>query len=213
MFDDRVPVKPVPDEAPADETPVDAVVPEQAIESAPLVPVSPAISTARGLMPLILIGALTALIALLALQWPTTPPADAGVEYVPHIGRIVRAIEGKSVRGLPGMLVDLSIYGVLLATLVCVLLTLRRGRRDWLGVIVVTGLLGMAYTAGMVLYIGPMVAACGFTLIVFGALVAWIATGDTGDTTADAPREDDSILLPETGKADHDSTITSHTSA
>lgn len=127
----------------------------------------------RGLMALVLIGIVLVVVALLALRWPLLGQDAIPYDYGTHPERL--AVAGNGPRGAAGLLIDLSVYVIVLAALIMALRTLRTGKRQWLGALVITGLLGLAYVIGMVLYIGPMVSGCGFSLIVFGALVAWIA--------------------------------------
>jgi hypothetical protein len=161
----------VPVDIPAQETP------DQAVPNA-----------LRGLMVIVLIGAVIALIALLVLQWPIIKQAGPPAEYGPQFQRIL--VVGESSRGIVGAIVDVSVYVMLIAAVIFAFRTLRTGKREWLSGLIVVGLLGLAYVTGMVLYIGPMVGACGFSLIIFGGLVAWIASSPTDEpdtTQEDAP--------------------------
>jgi hypothetical protein len=165
------PIVPVPAEMPAQESP------DQAVPNA-----------LRGLMVIVLIGAAIALIALLILQWPIVKQAGPPADYGPQFQRIL--VVGESSRGIVGAIVDVSVYIMLIAAVIFAVRTLRTGKREWLSGLIVVGLLGLAYVTGMVLYIGPMVGACGFSLIIFGGLVAWIASspGDEPEAThEDAP--------------------------
>jgi hypothetical protein len=149
---------------------------------------SPARDTAlpealRGLMLIVLIGVFIALVALLVLQWPIVKQAGPPADYGPQFQRILAV--GESSRGIVGAIVDISVYAMLIAAVFFAVQTLRTGNRDSLSPLIVVGLLGLAYVTGMVLYIGPMVGACGFSLIIFGGLVAWIASNpeDEPNTT------------------------------
>ncbi|MFN8419053.1 MAG: hypothetical protein U0528_07395 [Anaerolineae bacterium] len=127
----------------------------------------------RGLMIIALLGIGLVVAALLLLRWPVLGQDSIPYDYGTHPERL--AVAGNGPRGAAGLLIDLSVYVIVLAAAVMALRTLRTGQRQWVGGLVIAGLLGLAYVIGMVLYIGPMVSACGFSLIVFGALVAWIA--------------------------------------
>jgi hypothetical protein len=133
----------------------------------------------RGLMVIVLIGASVVLLALLGLQWPIIKEPGPPAGYGPQFERILAV--GESSRGWFGAVVDISVYAVLIAIIVFAVRTLLSGTRQWLGGLMVAGMLGMAYVAGMVLYIGPMVGACGFSLVVFAGLVAWIVAGADDD--------------------------------
>ena len=142
----------------------------------------------RGLMVIVLLGAALSLIALLVFQWPIVKQAGPPADYGPQYQRIL--VMGESSRGIVGAIVDVSVYVMLLAAVIFAVRTLRTGKREWLSGVIVVGLLGLAYVTGMVLYIGPMVGACGFSLIIFGGLVAWIASNpgdEPGTTQDDAP--------------------------
>ncbi|MBX3081341.1 MAG: hypothetical protein KF716_06870 [Anaerolineae bacterium] len=141
----------------------------------------------RGLMIIVLIGTAIVLVALLLLQWPIVKQAGPPADYGPQFQRIL--VVGESSRGIVGAIVDVSVYAMLIAAIVLAVRTLRTGRRDWLSPLIVVGLLGLAYVTGMVLYIGPMVGACGFSLIIFGGLVGWIAS-NPGDEPSATPNEE-----------------------
>lgn len=160
----------------------------------------------RSMMPVVLVGVALALVALLGLRWPTSPAFDA--DYGPQFQRIVRGLAGESPRGIAGVLVDSSVYVLIVVAIVLAGLTMVRGQREFLGTLVVTGLLGVAYCAGMVLYVGPMVATSAFMLISLASLMTWLATGtdesvDEGvDEGADADVEADAdkIAMLQLGK-------------
>lgn len=137
---------------------------------------------ARGMMGVVLMGVAVVLGAMLLMRWPIIATPEVPPDFGPQFQRVARGLTGENPRGIVGVIVDLSIYAILIAAVLMAVRTLRTGKRDWLGGVVVAGLLGMAYVTGMVLYIGPMVSACGFSLIVFGGLVAWLA--------ANAPAEE-----------------------
>ena len=53
-------------------------------------------------------------------------------------------------------------------------------RWPWIGLLIV-GLLGTAYTAGMVLYNGPLIATPGYLLVLIGALLAVLSGQPAGN--------------------------------
>jgi hypothetical protein len=140
----------------------------------------------RSMMPVVLVGVALALVALLGLRWPTSAAFDA--DYGPQFLRIVRGLAGDSPRGIAGVVVDSSVYVLIVVAIVLAGLTIVRGQREFLGTLVVTGLLGVAYCTGMVLYVGPMVATSAFMIVSLASLMTWLATGaseDADDTVAD----------------------------
>jgi hypothetical protein len=173
--------------------PLSAVRPDDPVVGAPIVvvPETPDLLTAaasRGMMALVLVGVAVVLLALLIMRWPVVGKADAPPEFGPQFQRVLAGLGGESQRGIAGVVVDLSVYAILIGVVLMALRTLRTGKRDWLGGLIVAGLLGMAYVTGMVLYIGPMISACGFSLIVFGGVVAWLAA-NTPESEAAPPVE------------------------
>jgi hypothetical protein len=139
------------------------------------------IDAARGMMGIVLVGVAVVLVAMLLMRWPVIATPEVPPDFGPQFQRVLGGLSGENPRGIVGVIVDLSIYAILSVAVLMAVRTLRTGKHDWLGGVIVAGLLGMAYVAGMVLYIGPMVSACGFSLIVFGGLVAWLAANAPAD--------------------------------
>jgi hypothetical protein len=134
----------------------------------------------RYLMPLVLIGLSVVMFALALLRWPAGPDADGPGLH--HLSRIL----GPAADGGPDILrrlVDFMIYPVVLTGVGLLLVVLRRRSRTALIGLVAVGVLGLAYVNGMALYAGPMVSVCGFMLILFGGLVAWVASSPPEETT------------------------------
>jgi hypothetical protein len=133
---------------------------------------------ARGVLPITLVGILIALVALLVLQWPIQT-ADSSVQTTVHISRLVERLTSGNIGGA---LTDAIMYGAVLVAIVLCVVLWRHGTRPRLLGLLFIGLLGLVYSGGMALYIGPMVSVCGFSLILFGALIA-LATYPADDAT------------------------------
>ncbi len=133
----------------------------------------------RALMLIVIAGFILVGFALLLLRWPI----GAGDQSVQQLARLAGSSD--SGQTLLQRLPDLAIYLIVIAGIAFLALALRRGERSLLLGLMGVGFLGLAYAGGMALYIGPMVSVCGFTLIVFGGMVAWATTGprDTADIT------------------------------
>ncbi len=142
---------------------------------------SPALETIRSLLPVMLLGIFVALVALLILQWPvpTAPLTAAQTDH--QVNRMIGYLSGSDA-SLPGFLLDVAVYVLLLAGLACIVMAWMRVRRGPLVALTLIGVLGLAYVAGSALYTGPMIGVCGFTLVLFGALVAWFTLPDKDET-------------------------------
>lgn len=136
------------------------------------VPTDPAM--VRLLMPIVFVGFLIVGLALLVMQWPVPP----GVESVtvPLLVRIVQPNPGESSLGFARRFLDLAVYGLFLIGIGMMLTAWKSGGRRLLLGLMAVAVLGLAYASGMALYNGPMVSICGFTLILFGGMVAWVAS-------------------------------------
>jgi hypothetical protein len=140
------------------------------------------------LMLLVAVGLIAVLFALMLLRWPAGPDAEG-----PGIHHLVRML-GPSPDNGPDILrrlLDFAIYLVVVSGVGLLgRVLLRRSRQSLVGLMAV-GFLGLAYVSGMALYAGPMVSVCGFMLILFGGLVAWIASSPPEGTTVtvEAPGE------------------------
>ncbi len=131
----------------------------------------------RSLMPIVLVGFLIVLVALLFLLWPV----DSGTRTMQHLARIIAP--GDTEFGLARRLLDLGIYVVVMIGFAFLLAAWRDSKRNALIGLMAIGILGTAYGSGMALYAGPMCSICGFLLILFGGLVAWAASSpaETGE--------------------------------
>jgi hypothetical protein len=147
------------------------------------------IQTIRSLMPLILIGLTFVVSALLLLKWPNGQFGEENVSPLPHLERIGQPLIGESSLSLPRRILDIAIYVVVVVGLGFLVLTWRRGQRNSLLGLIGVSILGLSYVSGMALYAGPAVGTCGFLLIFFGAMVAWVSA-DSEDET-DGIKSDD----------------------
>lgn len=128
----------------------------------------------RGLLALALLGLAMVACATLAMPWPADP-AGTGPALVPHWQRLLAT--GGTV-GSPGLdwvlrrVWDAVHYLLVLGGLgLATWAALRDDPLPWLGLVAV-GALGVFYTAGQVLYNGPLVAAPGYLLVLFAATLA-----------------------------------------
>ncbi len=120
------------------------------------------------------LGWLFAFIAVIALRWPLDPsqPTSTG----PHLMRFAPNGDEPALTLILRDLVNVGVYIILLVGAVFLLGGWIRGSRGVLRGLVVIGFLGLMYVAGMALYTGPMLAVCGFTLILFSGVVGWAAS-------------------------------------
>ncbi len=126
------------------------------------------------LMPVVLLGFLIVLTALLLLRWPAGNRADPG-ETTTQLFRLLQP-PGEAAPSLAMRLLDVSLYVLLMAGMALLVMAWRRGARNALIGLMAIAILGLAYASGMALYIGPMVSICGFMLILFGGLIALAAS-------------------------------------
>ncbi len=132
---------------------------------------SPAHETVRSLLPVTLIGIFVVLIALFFMQWPV-PTARGATDH--QINRMTGFLSGPTA-SLPGFMLDALVYILLLVGIGCIVIAWRRAWPGPLMALTMIGLLGLAYVSGTALYTGPMVGVCGFSLVLFGGLIAWVA--------------------------------------
>jgi hypothetical protein len=128
----------------------------------------------RHLMPVVFVGYVIVSCALFVMQWPAPPGSEAPT--FPLLLRMVRQGPDESSLALARHFLDFGIFLLTGIGLVAMVIAWRRGTRRPLMWMMATALLGIAYASGMALYNGPMVSICGFTLILFGGMVAWVAS-------------------------------------
>jgi hypothetical protein len=142
---------------------------------------NPSSDIVRGLLPIIFAGALIVAVSLLALRFPTATPDDPGASSAAHLMRVVSRFEGAAPL-MPGVILDIGVYVAVIATFVLMFAAGTRGNRGALTGLIGVGLLGIAYVSSMVLFVGPMVSLCGFSLILFGSLTAWAVSGTVNES-------------------------------
>ncbi|MCC7445837.1 MAG: hypothetical protein IT324_00400 [Anaerolineae bacterium] len=126
------------------------------------------------LMPVVLVGLLIVLMALLLLRWPAGNQADSA-ETTTQLFRLLQP-PAETAPSVGMRLLDASLYVMMAAGIVLLAIAWRRGARNALVGLVGIAILGLAYASGMALYFGPMVSICGFMLILFGGLIALAAS-------------------------------------
>ncbi|MEP7285780.1 MAG: hypothetical protein ABI947_08430 [Chloroflexota bacterium] len=142
------------------------------------------LQTIRSLLPVVFAGLMLVIVALVIMLWPTGAYGDQGVQTVPHVLRVLRPLPSETGLNIPRRILDVGIYVVVLVGIGALLIAWRRGSRNALVSLIVVGVLGLSYVSGMALYTGPMVSTCGFLLIFFGGLVAWVTSHNEPATSA-----------------------------
>ncbi len=132
---------------------------------------TPAHETVRSLLPLIGIGFFIVLVALLFMQWPL-PTAQTATDH--QYNRMTGFLSGPTA-SLPGFALDALAYVLLLVGIGCIVIAWRRAWPGPLLALTLIGVLGLAYVSSSALYTGPMISVCGFTMVLFGGLVGWVA--------------------------------------
>lgn len=129
--------------------------------------------------PVIIIGLLLATIALFKAPWPGDPDLPAIGQTISHADRmrgeqrIMRLEQKKTTAWYGRRLLDRLIYDVLAMAYACVLLSLWRHDRRIPLLLTALGGIGMLYSAFIGLYLGPILAVSGFSLVLFGAGLSW----------------------------------------
>jgi hypothetical protein len=135
-------------------------------------------------LPLITFGLFLIVFALVNAAWPPdylNPPAG---QTVSHWRRLI----GDDVPGAPPpqvlrpvayelrRLLDGLVYVGVMAGIVSVVGLGWFGERLYYLPLMVTGLCGLLYSAGLGIVIGPMLASAGFALVLLGAILGWLVT-------------------------------------
>lgn len=154
---------------------------------------SPAHDTVRSLLPVTFIGLFIVLIALVFMQWPV--PTGKGVTDH-QISRMTGFLSGANA-SLPGFLLDALVYILLLVGIGCIVIAWRRAWPGPLLALTLVGLLGLAYVSGTALYTGPMISVCGFSMVLFGGLVAWVAVPFGKDKENEKEQVPEPVAAPE----------------
>jgi hypothetical protein len=127
----------------------------------------------RSLIPIVFLGFLVAFLALFLLQWPMPSGSEQPTGLL--LLRIAAPSAGDNPANLARRFLDLGIFIITLIGIGFMAVAWRLGERGPLMGLVAVGILGIAYASGTAAYTGPMVSVCGYTIILFGGLVAWLA--------------------------------------
>jgi hypothetical protein len=109
---------------------------------------------------------------------------------------------------------DATVYILLLVGMGCLVIAWQRARPGPLIALTMVGALGLAYVSGSALYTGPMISVCGFSMVLFGGLVAWIAVPvgkEKQKTLESIAALEQSIETPEAVKAAGETSGTTET--
>jgi len=150
----------------------------------------------RGLLPLVFLGLAMIACATLFLTWPSDVPGEPRPRLVPHWARLVGLPLAdtppvEALAGTPALTFDwawrriwdglhylLLLGGLGLATWAA----FTERPWPWIGLAAV-GALGVIYTAGVALYVGPMCAAPGYLLVLLPALLTTLTIPRTTPIT------------------------------
>jgi len=146
------------------------------------------------LMPLIVVGYVLVIVALLLLPWPTGQYGEQDVRLVPHIARVICPLPDEvgadahptttvlaftcypwdNVRpNIPRRLLDIAIYPVMVVGVYLLVTAMQRGTRGSLVPLMIFSVIGLSYVGGLALFTAPAISIFGYLLILFGALIAW----------------------------------------
>ncbi|MHB8627649.1 MAG: hypothetical protein ACYDBJ_15555 [Aggregatilineales bacterium] len=133
------------------------------------------------------IGWLLAAIAIVGLPWPM-PGAQPTVSG-PVLQRLLASVPDEpTLTAIARHIVDLGPFVLLFAAPIALVVAAGRRTHRAASALAIIGLLGIIYAAGMALYLGAMVAVCGFVLIFISGLLGW--------GTWIAPRETQTFDVP-----------------
>ena len=149
----------------------------------------------RLLMPVVFLGFLIVSCSLFVMQWPAPPGSE--VPTMPLLSRMVQQTPNEGGVALARHFMDFGIYVLATLGLILMFMAWRSGTRRPLVWMMATALLGIAYASGMSLYNGPMVSICGFTLILFGGMVVWVASSLGGADQTDSTDTTDATDTPD----------------
>lgn len=127
----------------------------------------------RSLIPFVFLGFLIAFAALFLLQWPMPAGSEQSTSLL--LMRIIAPVATESTANIARKFLDLGIFIITLIGIGFMVVAWRLGERGPLIGLVAVGILGIAYASGTAAYTGPLVSVCGYTIILFGGLVAWLA--------------------------------------
>jgi hypothetical protein len=145
-------------------------------------------------VPVVLVGLLMALFAFVKMSWPPDqPPATRYGVSVSFFERLrgvqvgvpqdaPAALSGKDARWQTRRVWDGLALVMLVAGLWGLPALLWRGAPSALGTLVAVGSLGLVYTLTVGLSTAAVVAAYGFGLVLFGAVLSWLGLSAVGLT-------------------------------
>jgi len=139
-------------------------------------------ATIRALMCVVAFGFFIVLTALLLMLWPGGVSADTKASPTIHVLKVIQQTPDEPTLNLPRHLLDFAVYALVLAGLWFMVRAVRDNARGALIGLMVVGALGLAYAGTSGLYVGPMFSICGFSLILFGGMLAWAATSPPDPT-------------------------------
>ncbi|MBN1966049.1 MAG: hypothetical protein JW910_15475 [Anaerolineae bacterium] len=158
----------------------------------------------RGLLVPVVLGLVLVLAATVLMPWPSDVPGQPRALLVPHLDRLLHSnssdvfvmdATGFSFAWTWRRIWDALHYLLIVAA--AALITAAMLRRDplpWVGLIAV-GALGAGYTAGMVLYNGPLIATPGYLLILLPSLFAALTWHDNPVPQSTQSRKEDPEVL------------------
>jgi hypothetical protein len=127
----------------------------------------------RSLIPIVFLGFLVAFVALFLLRWPMPSGSEQPTDLL--LKRVTAPSVGDNPANLARRFLDLGIFIITLIGIGFMVVAWRMGERGPLMGLIAVGILGIAYASSTAAYIGPLVSVCGYTIILFGGLVAWLA--------------------------------------
>ena len=117
-------------------------------------------------------GWLLAAFAIIGLPWPM-PGAQPTVSG-PVLERLLTSVpDDPIITAIARHIVDAGAFVLLIAAPIALVAAAGRRTRRAASALALIGALGIIYSAGMALYLGAMVAVCGFVLIFISALLGW----------------------------------------
>lgn len=136
-------------------------------------------------LPLVLVGLLVVVFALLQAAWPADYK-NASYHYVSHWERLTGNDAPSEVEREAGYNIrrtlDTLIYYMVLQSIVAVIGLAWLNERNLYLLLMVSGVYGILYAAGLGLVIGPILTAAGFGLVLWGATLGYSINSVEGTT-------------------------------
>jgi hypothetical protein len=129
-------------------------------------------------VPVVIIGLLLATFAVFKAPWPPDPTLPYSSITVKHQERLQGVVPepldaDKNLAWRGRRIMDRSVYDLLVIGFVGIVLAAWRHDRRLLLILMCVGGLGILYSASIGLYLGPILAVVGFSLVLFGAGLNW----------------------------------------